>query len=115
VLSFDYVINSTSSTNRNFETKNYRKTKITQDFKTNYQSMQNENALSLMDMLLQLITSENWRNTTFICQDEDSLTQVSFRLTQIYFRCAIYFKNNHNLSYIPLFCNARNLYARKTK
>ena len=78
VISYDYVIHSQLSNNNNLQkNKSSRKSKITQDFKTNYQSMQNENALSLMDMLLQLITSENWRNTTFICQDEDSLIQVS--------------------------------------
>ena len=59
-----------------------RKTKITQDFKTNYNSLQNNRPESLMDNLLQLITSEKWQNTTFICQDEDSLTLVRIDSTK---------------------------------
>ena len=54
-----------------------RKTKITQDFKTNYNSLQNSHQQNLMDNLLQHITSPQWANTTFICQDEDSLTLVN--------------------------------------
>ena len=75
VMSYD-LINFPTNINLEKE-KLHRQPKITQDFKTNYQSMQNGNPLNLMDMLLQLITSDNWRNTTFICQDEDSLTYVS--------------------------------------
>ena len=76
VFSYNYVLNSMSTDHLPKETSS-RKKKVTQDFKTNFNSIQNENPSTLMDMLLQLISSANWRNTTFICQDENSLTYVS--------------------------------------
>ena len=77
-FSYNYILNCMSpNTSIKEVSTSTRKKKVTQDFKTNFQSMQNENPTKLMDILLQLITSENWRNTTFICQDENSLTYVS--------------------------------------
>ena len=76
IFSYNYVLNSMSSNHLPKETAS-RKKKVTQDFKTNLNFIQNENPTTLMDMLLQLISCESWRNTTFICQDENSLTYVS--------------------------------------
>ena len=75
-FTYNYLLNSMSPNYLPKETSS-RKNKVTQDFKTNYNSIQNENPSNLMDLLLQLITSENWQNTTFICQDENSLSYVS--------------------------------------
>ena len=55
------------------------RSKITQDFKTNCEKLQNTESLLLSNKLLQLITSVEWQNTTFICQDSDSLIYVSLR------------------------------------
>jgi hypothetical protein len=59
----------------NNELKITSKNKITQDFKTNYENLQKKNCFLLTDAFLQLIIS--WHDTTFVCQDEDSLSYVS--------------------------------------
>ena len=76
VFSYNYTLNSMSNEHSSKENSS-RKKKVTQDFKTNFKTMQTENPTTLMDLLLQLITAESWRNTTFICQDENSLIYVS--------------------------------------
>ena len=75
ILYYNYTCDS-SKTDFNFENSK-SKSKITQDFKTNNKLLHEDKQMSLMDILLQLITGEEWRNTTFICQDDDSLTYVS--------------------------------------
>ena len=57
-----------------------QKTKKTQDFERNYLTLKNKKCYILRDKILQLILSEEWHNTTFLCQDEDSLTYVSLML-----------------------------------
>ena len=54
---------------------NEKKYKTTQDFKTNYENLNQKKCFLLSDLLLQLIIT--WHNTTFICQDEDSFSYVS--------------------------------------
>jgi hypothetical protein len=55
-----------------------RKPKTSEDFEINYKRLQAENSkqISLIHKLIQLITRPEWRNTTFISQDEDSLNYV---------------------------------------
>ena len=51
--------------------------KKTQDLKSNCENLQNKEAHSLItDQLLQLFLSDEWQNTTFICQDSDSENYV---------------------------------------
>ena len=49
--------------------------KTTQDFISNYEKLQVKETVKLSDLLLQLIIT--WKDTTFICQDEDSICYVS--------------------------------------
>ena len=56
---------------------NKEKLKMTQDFRTNSTNLQNKIASELSDKILQLIISLEWQNTTFICQDENSMIYVS--------------------------------------
>ena len=94
VLSFNYLKSTKVS---NTETKP-KKTKITQDFKTNYLSLQNKHPQDLLDNLLQLITSNVWQNTTFIVQDDDSLTLVSLKriilINNVDYACALRYKSS---------------------
>ena len=56
--------------------KNSKSHKISQDFKTNIKNLQDKQKCDLLtDKLFQLIST--WKNTTFICQDEDSICYVS--------------------------------------
>ena len=48
----------------------------TEDFKTNLQQLNEKETNLLSDKLFQLVSS--WQNTTFICQDEDSICYVRF-------------------------------------
>lgn len=67
---FSYDIKGSKPTDTNG-----KKHKITQDFKTNYENLNKKTCFLLSDLLLQLIIT--WHDTTFICQDEDSLCYVS--------------------------------------
>ena len=49
--------------------------KNTEDLKTNTKKLQDNQTNSLTDKLFQTIST--WQNTTFICQDEDSVCYVS--------------------------------------
>ena len=55
--------------------------KKTEDFERNYATLKAKNCANLRDKMLQLILSNEWHDTTFICQDEDSLTYVSLYRT----------------------------------
>ena len=70
VLSVPYEYNS-------FD-KDKKHSKITEDFKSNYAKLQASQSLLISTTLLQLITSSEWHNTTFICQDENSLIYVRY-------------------------------------
>jgi hypothetical protein len=50
-----------------------------EDFKTNKKILQEKDlkSLNLMDKLIRLLTEQDWQNTTFISQDQDSLNYVS--------------------------------------
>jgi hypothetical protein len=62
----------------NCSTKNSsKKMKQSEDFKRNFKILQEKNHFLLLDKLLQLITSSEWSNTTFICQDSDSRCYMS--------------------------------------
>ena len=61
-----------------------KNSKIPEDFKTNYEKIQNDQSSLLSNKLLQLIMSKEWQNTTFICQDADSLIYVSIFKLYIY-------------------------------
>ena len=70
ILSFYYSEDELSNSSTKKNKKNY-----TQDFMTNWEKLQLKETILISDLLLQLIMS--WRDTTFICQDEDSICYVS--------------------------------------
>ena len=64
-----------------FNTNKEKETKKSQDFKTNSEKLQNSEPTLLSTLLLQVLTSPDWQNTTFICQDSSSIIYVSFPKT----------------------------------
>ena len=54
-----------------------KQAKKSQDFKTNIEKLQNTESMKLSTLLLQLLTTVEWQNTTFICQDSSSIIYVS--------------------------------------
>ena len=79
ILDYSYD-ESASSTNT------VKSTKLSQDFTTNLKLLKSKSTILLSDRVIQLLMSEEWRNTTFISQDEDSIVQVHFALnfTEMY-------------------------------
>ncbi len=72
-LSFNYYFD-----NCNYETKTGKKRiRKSDDFKRNFAKLHEQKSFLLMDKFLQLITLEKWSDTTFICQDSDSLTYMA--------------------------------------
>jgi hypothetical protein len=65
-----------------------KKEKLSEAFKSNRKNLQDipKINLSVIDKIIQLILQPEWRNTTFISQDSDSLNYVSF---------LIFLKNKH--------------------
>ena len=53
-----------------------KSSKKTQDFTRNLETLQKKTCFLLSDKLLQIIFTNKWHNTTFVCQDEDSQTYM---------------------------------------
>jgi len=58
-------------------TLNNKRKRKSDNFKRNWTKLHDQNPFLLMDKFLQLITSEKWVNTTFICQDSDTRTYMA--------------------------------------
>jgi hypothetical protein len=78
ILTFDYT--------KNIKTPSKfvpSKPRLTGDLKNILNSLQkmNNEYLTLIDQIFKTIFQDNWRNTTFILQDEDSIKMVIFQLS----------------------------------
>jgi hypothetical protein len=74
-LCFDYL-NSEFTSIHDFVSLNTKSKKKSFDFNENFKTLQNKNSnlLSVSDKFVQLITKEEWHNTTFVSQDCNSQT-----------------------------------------
>ena len=63
----------------------YKKTKNTSDFDRNYDHLhKSEDSVPLIQQVLRIVMDKKYANTTFICQDSDSTTFVSYSENKTY-------------------------------
>jgi hypothetical protein len=76
-LQFDYL--PLMKNNLTLNEKREKRKKKTEQFQNNCERLQKQstNQMSVIDKVIQLITRPEWKNTTFISQDLDSLNFVS--------------------------------------
>jgi len=80
-----------------------KKTRKSLDFQTNMKRLQEKHSIFLIDKFLQLITKDDWFNTTFICQDFDSRTMMS--LLQAFVKngfCPVVVRNGRKILLLEL-------------
>jgi hypothetical protein len=91
ILEFNYnKVNAKPKTN----VSTHKKTNPKSELVCNLKKLNEKDTYLMSDKILQLIMT--WRNTTFLCQDEDSISYVRFKNSRIIIKCES--NTNYNTS-----------------